>query len=359
MKSIETVKMTETGAAEALKALLHHIPDFKIESDTQFDLKGPDRGYDIVFEATHNERAYQFITEVKYNGQPRHIREAIWRLREYKDHSNRDFVSVIIASYLSPQSRDMCKEADIGYLDMMGNARLAFDAVYIEKSVEQTPKTEARALRSLFTPKAARILSVMMQEPGREWRVTDLAKAADVSLGHVSNVRKRLLLREWAEEREQGVSLSNPSDLLNVWRENHPRRVSKTITGYTHLHGYQLTERLEQVLSPGHDDTPLAICAGVTAAQWIAPFERSSVQSFYANESGLAGLVHGLDMSHVSKGTNVIIRVVEKDKILPGIFTANESIYCTSPLQTYLDLWKYNERSREAAEHLREAYFNW
>ena len=359
MNDVKIVKLNESRAAEALKALFHAIPGLEIISENKINAIGPDEGHDIVFEVSHNNKPHQLIVEVKNNGQPRRIREAIWRLRDYTRNSNRDFVSIIATDYLSPKSRDMCKDANIGYLDMMGNAHLTFGSIYIEKTVAETPKAEARALRSLFTPKAARVLSVMMAEPWREWRVTELAEAADVSLGHVSNIRKRLLLREWAEEREHGICLKSPGELLDVWRERHPRLITKTVKGYTHLHGSELTERLRGVLSPGHHDYPLAICAGATAAQWIAPYERSSRQSFYADEEGMSALVEALDISDTSKGGNVSIQLVSKDKILPGIYTATEGIFCTSWLQTYLDLWKSNERSREAADVLREACFEW
>ena len=84
----------------------------------------------------------------------------------------------------------------VAYLDLEGNARLVFDGVYIERSVPNRPKPETRALRSIFTPKAAAILRALLREPNRPWLVTDLAASANASLGHVSNVCKALLERE-------------------------------------------------------------------------------------------------------------------------------------------------------------------
>ena len=75
-------------------------------------------------------------------------------------------------------------------------------------------RAESRALRSTFNPKAAAILRVMLRDPGRAWRVTDLAEKANASLGHVSNVRKALLEREWIEKQANGVVLIQPDALL-------------------------------------------------------------------------------------------------------------------------------------------------
>ena len=77
-------------------------------------------------------------------------------------------------TYLCPSCGDemVCYAA---YLDLVGNARLAFDTVYIERTVADKPRSETRALRSIFTPKAAAILRVLLRDPDRAWRVADLA----------------------------------------------------------------------------------------------------------------------------------------------------------------------------------------
>ena len=103
---------------------------------------------------------------------------------------------------------------NVAYLDLYGNAHLAFGPVYIERSVPDKPKSETRAQRSLFTPRAGAILRVLLGDPARAWRVTDLAEAANASLGHVSNVRKALLDREWVEIRDDGLVLVQPDALL-------------------------------------------------------------------------------------------------------------------------------------------------
>jgi len=58
---------------------------------------------------------------------------------------------------------------------------------------------------SCAIPKAATILRVLLREPGRAWRVAELAAQARASYGHVSNVRKALLAREWVELGKDGV----------------------------------------------------------------------------------------------------------------------------------------------------------
>ena len=155
------------------------------------------------------------------------------------------------------------------HLDLYGNAHFAFGNVYIERSVPDRPKSETRSLRSLFTPKAAAILRVLLRDPARAWRVTDLAETANASLGHVSNVRKALLDREWIAIRDDGLVLVQPDTLLKSWRENYRQPAGHHISGYTLLHGDQLRNTLSGKLNPG-PQPPRAICASNSAAQWFA-----------------------------------------------------------------------------------------
>ena len=52
----------------------------------------------------------------------------------------------------------ICEEAGVGYVDLAGNARLAFDHVFIETRSPKNPFIEKRELRSLFAPRATRVL---------------------------------------------------------------------------------------------------------------------------------------------------------------------------------------------------------
>lgn len=358
MKMAESMKVTEFQAASALKALLQRVPALDIANEEHEVYLGPDRGVDFIFDIYHNNANFKLIVEVKRNGQPRHVRSAIWQLLDFVRSNNERYIPILITPYLSPESQAICEDAGVSYLDLMGNTRLAFDAVYIERAVAEKPRAESRALRSIFSPKATQVLSLMFIEPNKEWRVTELAESAKVSLGHVSNVRKALLEREWAEERDGGVALTNPDGLLDVWRENYRRPLGRRVSGYTYLHGSSLTDRLRGVLSP-EDNDGRAICAFQTAAQWIAPFERETMHTFYADEMGAERLERALELSNASKGQNVYIRIPRDEGVFRVVSEPAEGIFCTSPLQTYLDLWNAGERSREAAEFLREERLQW
>jgi hypothetical protein len=131
----------------------------------------------------------------------------------------------------------MCVEKNIGYLDLEGNARIAFGGVFIERIVTDKPVAEQRELKSLYRPKSAQVLRTMLREPGRAWRVTMLSEASGVSLGHVSNVRTGLIDREWARAADDGLVLSEPDALLDAWRDGYTAPPGERLRFYTPLHG--------------------------------------------------------------------------------------------------------------------------
>ena len=109
---------------------------------------------------------------------------------------------VFVAPYISERSAEICKSSGIGYIDLSGNCRLDFDGTYIEIKGNPNRFVRKSGLKSLFKPKAERILRVLLCEPERRWLAMELAEVADVSIGQVSNVRKLLLEREWIEEQK-------------------------------------------------------------------------------------------------------------------------------------------------------------
>jgi hypothetical protein len=124
---------------------------------------------------------------------------------------------VFLAPYISSQAAAICEKADIGYADLAGNCHLVFGQIYVERCDWPNPSIVKRELRSLFTPKASGILSVLLADPKRWWKVLELAKEARVSLGQASNVKKLLEDREWVERSTKGLRLSHPDELRAAW----------------------------------------------------------------------------------------------------------------------------------------------
>jgi hypothetical protein len=168
----------------------------------------------------------KIIVEVKSVGEPRQVRYAIQQLKEYLARIE-DAYGVVAAPYITNDTARLCKENGVGYIDMAGNCFLSFDQVYIEQKNYPHPTVERRQLRSLFTPRASRLLRVMLANPRRSWQVQELAEEANVSLGLASQIKERLLDLEYACKENRNIRLNRPGDLLDKWADNYSFRIDR------------------------------------------------------------------------------------------------------------------------------------
>ena len=201
LKTIESVKSIEAQALDRLRDLLGRVPGLEIIGGAAQPFEDEWRP-DVALKIRLGDARWTLIVEVKPNGQPMHIRSALHQLNKYRQQAGAAAVPILIAPFLSAEGRRLCLEDGVSFVDLFGNARLAFGAVYIETEVEGSPAAERRGVKSLFRPKSAQVLRVLLRDPKRPWRVAELAEVADVSLGHVSNVRSGLIEREWAKVSE-------------------------------------------------------------------------------------------------------------------------------------------------------------
>ncbi|MGO7133454.1 type IV toxin-antitoxin system AbiEi family antitoxin [Rhizobium leguminosarum] len=337
--------------------LLKEIPVLRIVTSANEPMGGPDRGYDFSVTVDLAGRNHTLVCDLKENGQPRYVRNSILKLRSLAALGGGTLTPVVIAPHLSKETQSFCRDNKVAYLDLEGNAWLTFDTVFIERVVPPRPTVERRELRSLFKPKSAAVLRVMLREPARAWKVVELAQAADVSLGHVSNVRKALQDREWGQVSDEGIFLLKPARLLEAWRQAY-EPVGEILRFYTPLHGQAMEDQIVSALVLSKNGFHAAL-ASFSAAKWLAPFGRTSTLFFVADHLGVEQLVDGLRLKSVSSGENVRISVPQDTGILQDTIEPAPGIYCTSLVQTYLDLSAAGERGREAADHLKEEMLTW
>ena len=351
MKPPESLKV-EHDAVVALQAFLAGLPRTHVDF---IKLVGEVETVDIRAEFRLDQKPVRLFCEVKSSGQPRFVRAALDQLARIE--RDPDSVAMVIAPYLSEQSRALCREDGAGYLDFEGNALLSAGSVHIEREVASQPKAEKRALRSLFKPKSARILRRLLREPSRPWRVLDLAEAAGVSSGHVSTISNELKDRGWAEQTDDGLVVSDPDALLDAWADDYELPTGREQSLYTHLHGSALDKALFSVLN-GPSSGRL-ILRSYSAADRIAPFARNANRYLYADQEALDQLCTQMRLSAADKGGNVLVIVPDEDGVFDDAIEPFPGIPCTSPVQTYLDLQHSGERGREAADHLRQETLKW
>lgn len=358
-------KVLEGRAIDHMRQLLASLPmaakHLHVEPQPSMHGVRPD----FLINLGSGSEGWTLVCEVKSDGQPRNIRYAALQVREYMNRgpNNERMYPIVIAPYISLASQAICKEMGVGYADLAGNSHLVFGDIYIDRQVAENPFHRRREQRSLFSPKSARVLRVLLTNPLKPWKVEDLARRARVSLGLVSNVRKMLVDREFGAAKRGDIRVSVPHQLLEAWQSAYVPARAARILYYTALHGQKLQAAIEDAfaangLAKALSDDPLKLpkrmLSSFSAARWLAPYARISGEYFYADEDGEHTLVNQLKLEPVSRGENVVVDRPKDDGVYLESMEPKKGLRSTGLIQTYLDLYATGERGREAAVHLRE-----
>jgi hypothetical protein len=300
---------------------------------------------DAVLQAELNEnQSKKLVLEIKSIGQPRQIREAVNQLLRFTSEQP-DFYGIIGAPYISPAAAKICEKEGIGYLDLAGNCRLVFDTVYIVREGASNPFIKKRDLRSLYSPRASRVLRVILNNPRTDWKMQALANAAQVSIGQVANVKKLLKDREWIIESNKGFKLKNPSDLLDEWSKNYTFRKNEVRDFYCMSNAAEIEQKLAQVCTARKLDCALTGLSGAARVQPGIRYQRT--MAFVSDLSD--DLISSIGLKAVSSGINVTILLPYDEGVFNGL-KKYDDIQVVSPIQLYLDLRKFKGRGEEAAQ---------
>ncbi len=359
MKTATTEADLHSHAKTALQKCLEAIQATSVSIVQEVSLS-PDKRPDLVAEVKLGDDCITVVAEIKKSGEPLYARNAIDQLKNYRQLKPNS-VGLFIAPFISPETAKLCLGNDVGYLDLAGNCHLASRGIYIYIEGKPNPFAHSRTLRSLYQPKAERVLRVLLGHPAGPWRIQALANEAEVSVGQAFKVKELLREKEWVEESERGLSLIKPQDLLADWAKQYRSAKHQAAQFYTLLN----LNTFEQTLSIEcrQRSIPCAFTALAAAARY-AP---------YANYQRAAAYLHFellevqnlleqevLQLTPVESGANVILLSPYDDGVFYGA-RQQQDTSLASPIQTYLDLQSTGARGLEAAAVLLQTEIipNW
>ena len=335
----------EQAAITALQGCLEKIPFLQID---RIESPKANNGSDIQVEVHVQGQTRLLLAQVKNNGQPRIARLAAYELKDCLGRTP-DAYGIFIAPYISTEAGKICEDAGIGYLDLAGNCLLSFETIYIRQTGAPNPKVQKRDLRSLYSPKAERILRTMLTEPQRIWKTAELAQAAEISLGQVANVKKLLLDREWIRVETAGMCLGNPTSLLDEWAQTYNFQRNRVFDCYALA---EIPEIEAQLAEACQQQGIRYALTGFSSAARISPMVRYQKASIYV-DGDIGRLVKELDWKLVSSGANISLLLPYDDGVFYGLKDI-DGIAIASPVQTFLDLQNYRGRGQEAAQSVRK-----
>jgi hypothetical protein len=345
-----------------LRRLFARIPFLKLESLRSDVLLQPRtrastlnryQRADWLLKVKASTQSWTLIAEAKKLGQPREVRTAILQLRHYLSllPAGRPSYGIILAPYISEESARLCEEAGMGYADLAGNAFLSFGQVFIQRRLAENPFYEKRAVKSIFTPKAARILRQLLQGPLQIWKVKDLAFAAGVSLGHVSSVRQQLLDQEWAVEESPGIRITRPEAVLDAWAASDRWKERTETREYSLLlkDPLEIATQLHSFLGSQPHAFTQWLAAGLRHPHSSTPVTTVYVKQFPDEQN----LQKQLLARRVETGGSLRLVIPSDEGVMNPLQTVH-GLPLVSDVQLYLDLTSAGLRGEEAARELRQ-----
>lgn len=350
-----------------LRALLAKSP---IVTDVNIEMAGQSRGgrTDAVVTFKVAGEAHCLLVDQRSVGTPRQVESVVKQLARAQFANLMPTRMMLIAPFVSPSARAALEKLDMGWLDLAGNARLSFPRMFMHVDVtDSDPTMTKRDLRTLFSPKTARLMKYLLttQDPAHTGR--QLAQMLQVSESLISKARQTLLAQQWAEGVSGGwLRLTDPDAVLNAWRDYGHHAPEVVFKGFSTLQGAQMESVMQAVFKEIHEHPgvqggggenspgamPKLALASHSVARRMAPYLRHSGEYLYANAHGLSILGRHLKAVPVTSGENITV-YKPRD---PGLWLDLQplgTLRCTDRVQTYLDLLASGERGREAAEHWR------
>jgi len=353
MKSKEKQQNTDSldlTVSERVSDVLKSVPavtDIRVQSNS----KGYDAA-DLVITAKVAGSAWKLAVEVSRSGQPRIVRNAIALWEQWcRRNELKNNYFVFAAPFISPKSQEICNDAGVGFVDLAGNCRLAFDNIFIER-VGLSAEPEKRLLRSLFYAKSSRVIRRLLTDPEHPWHVHELAKSADVSTGLVSQIKTKLIDSELAQRRGDMFVITNPEELLHRWALAYQFDKHNQVQFYSSKSLAELEQALANICTRESVEHAFTLFsgAGLVGAQYVRVVNRASAYL----SSHVQSIADMLGVKRVDTGGNLLLLSPSDPDIFFGKRLVHDR-WVVSNLQLYLDFSAQKGRAQETAEFILDS----
>ena len=263
--------------------------------------------------------------------------------------------SVLIAPRLNREAQQLCREAHVGYVDLIGNIGIQCEQIYIEISVEHEEPAPKRPIQTPFEGKSERVVRRLLLEPGKVWHMRDLAQACEVSLGLASMVTSTLSDMGLMIKGRSGLSVMDADALLDTWSEQYDLRRSMYQTWRSDKDPGLLQEELGSLSLAPDEMHALTLWSG---ANRLLPFDGSAphLAVYWSGDQG--ALAERLRMTP-SRGRTMVFVFTPYDE---GVFWESrryrDGTVVAHPLQLYLDLASGDKSEVALAQRIRERFLS-
>lgn len=300
---------------------------------------------------------FTFVVVWKGAGLAGPVATAIEQVRRYARDIGGAVVPLVVVPFMGDAGRKRCTEAEVGWLDLSGNARISAPGLRI--LVEGKPNLYKRPGRpsSVFAPKSSRITRWLLMHPAEPVTQREIAKATATDEGYTSKIVGKLDADGLIARDESGaIKPSDPDLLLDAWREAYKFSKHHIIRGHVAARAGDVL--LRQLADTLEKESVSYAATGLAAAWLLDRFAGFRITSLYLAEDPPPELLDSLSFREENRGANVWLVVPNDVGVFHGAAEI-DGIRCVHPVQAYLDLQAHPERAEEAAQQLRAAHLNW
>lgn len=264
-------------------------------------------------------------------------------------------IPLVAVPFMGPAGRELCEKAEVGWLDLSGNARIFAPGLRVR--MEGQPNRFKRPGRpsSVFAPKSARIARWLLMHLNQPMSQRQIACATDMDEGFTSRITAKLAADDLVlREKDGTIRVRDPGLLLDAWRQDYKFSKHQVLRGHVPARsGEALLRRLADQLQ---SQSIRHAATGLGAAWLLNRFAAFRLVTVYLTEFPSPELLRSLGFVEDVPGANTWLVIPNDEGVLHGE-TVLEGISCVHPVQIYLDLEGHPERASEAAQQLRSELF--
>jgi hypothetical protein len=264
-------------------------------------------------------------------------------------------VSVLIAPRLSREAQQLCRNASVGYIDLIGSIGIQTERVYIDISVEHDEPAPKRPILTPFEGKSERVVRKLLLEPGTVWHMRDLADRCGVSLGLASMVTSTLSDMGLLMKGRAGLTVMDADALLDTWSEQYDLRRSLLRTWRSERDPGLLQEELGSLALAAGEMHALTLWSG---AQHLLPFDGAAPHLAVYWSGDQHSLAERLHLTPAHGRTMVFVFTPYDEGVFWEARRYRDGSVVAHPLQLYLDLASGDKNEVALAHRIRERFLS-
>jgi hypothetical protein len=340
----------EAEAHLVWRHLLQQLLDGPIEavapSDVPWDSNSP---WDDMITC----RGHLLAIEYKVRSDTASLLAVLERIRLRRSGHPNAAHPLLVVNHMGPTGRDLCERAGMDWLDTAGNASITHLPGLRIVVEGKKPYTRTRGRKSnVFAPKSSRVAHWLLLHREGTHSQKAIVDGTQIDKGHLSRILVRMEELRLIRRTKGGITLVNPAVMLDAWREAYEPPCRKILKGVIPSRsGMETVETLGSHLSSAQKRYAIG---GLSAAWLLDSFSDFRLTTCYVDGSISNSLLKDINFIETERGANVWFMESADEVAFLGLEWRGE-LSVTSPWFTYVDLLQQPERSKEAADHLRES----